>query len=222
MQSRILVFFVFGLLGSASLAAAPATPTLAYSINGFTVTVSWTAISNATEYKLSYAPIPYTGPESIGSINVGNTTSFSATLWEGAAFYIAVQAGNGEGFSEYSNIENFTLTTTSTNLTGNWNITETSGPNNCGDSQGVLTNYIGSINQTGASVTASFGGGSFSGNITGNTASLTGSMPDDGGTTSSTINVTILSGTSLSGSISWYWTDGYKSCSGTSSITGSK
>ena len=202
--------------------AAPAAPTLTYSVNGLTVTASWTAVPGATKYKLSYAPIPYTGEESIGSLNVGNTTSFSAALWEGAAFYIAVQASDEESFSSYSNIESFTLATSPINLSGNWNITETSGPNNCGETQGVLTNYVGSINQAGTSITASFGGGTFSGNLVGNTISLSGSMPEDGGTTSSTMNISVLSGNSLSGSVSWSWSDGGESCSGASSISGSR
>lgn len=224
MQSKIISYLMLAYVLSFStlVVAAPAAPTLTYSLNGLTVTVSWTGVSDATEYKLSYAPIPYTGSESIGSLNVGGQTSFTATLWEGAAFYIAIQAGDGNSFSEYSNIESFTLATSSADLTGSWNITETLGPNNCGETQGVLTNYVGSINQTGASVTALFGGGSFSGDLTGNTISLSGNMPEDGGTTSSTMNISVLSANSLSGSVSWSWSDGEDSCSGTSSITGSR
>ena len=225
MKSKLLqIFFTFAVLFSFSTltVATPSAPTLTYSISGLTVTASWTAVSDATEYKLSYAPIPYTGVASIGSMNVGNTTSFSATLWEGAAFYIAVQASDGESFSNYSNIESFTLVTSPIDLTGSWNITETSGPNNCGESQGVLTEYVGSINQAGTSITASFGGGTFSGNLAGNTISLSGSMPEDGGTTSSTMSINVLSTNSLSGSVSWSWSDGGDSCSGTSSITGSR
>lgn len=83
----------------------------------------------ATKYKLSYAPIPYTGPESIASLDVGNVTTFSANLWEGAGFYVAVQTGDDTGFSEYSNI---TIASASVNLNGNWTTTQTWGPNNCG------------------------------------------------------------------------------------------
>lgn len=225
MKSKLLqILFIFAVLFGFSTitVATPAAPTLTYSINGLTVIVSWTAVPDATEYKLSYAPIPYTGEESIGSLNVGNATSFSATLWEGAAFYIAVQASDGESFSNYSNIESFTLVTSPADLTGSWNITETLGPNNCGETQGVLTNYVGSINQAGTSITASFGGGTFSGDLASNTISLSGSMPEDGGTTSSTMNISVLSANSLSGSVSWSWSDGEDSCSGTSSITGSR
>lgn len=220
--SQILFTFIILFGFSTTTIATPEAPTLTYSINGLTVTASWSAVPNATEYKLSYAPIPYTGEASIGSLDVGNTTSFSATLWEGAAFYIAVQSSDGKGFSNYSNIESFTLVTSPTDLTGNWNITETSGPNNCGETQGVLRSYVGSINQTGTSITASFGSGAFSGKLAGNTISLSGSMPEDGGTTSSKMNISVLTTNSLSGSISWTWSGDGESCSGTSSIIGSR
>ncbi len=98
---------LFGL--STPLTASPIPPTLTNAINGLSVTVSWTNVLGATKYKLSYAPIPYTGPESIASLDVGNITSFSANLWEGAGFYVAVQAGDDTGFSEYSNISNITI-----------------------------------------------------------------------------------------------------------------
>ena len=40
---------------------------------------------------------------------MGNRTDFSITLWEGAAFLIAVQAYNQQDYSGYSNIEQFTI-----------------------------------------------------------------------------------------------------------------
>jgi len=111
MKSRFITYLTALVLFGFSMQAfaVPTAPTLIYSINGLTVTAAWTDVPGATGYKLSYAPFPYTGPESIGSIDVGGETSFSATLREGAAFYIAVQAGNEQGFSEYSNIKNFTI-----------------------------------------------------------------------------------------------------------------
>lgn len=113
MKSRIISYLIALVLFGFSMQALaePIAPKLIFSINGLTVTAAWTKVPGATEYKLSYAPFPYTGPESIGSFDVGGQTSFSATLWEGAAFYIAVQAGNEQGFSEYSNIKNFTIST---------------------------------------------------------------------------------------------------------------
>lgn len=105
------------------------------------MTVSWTSVPGITKYKLLYAPIPYTGPESINSLEISGQTSFSAALWEGTAFYIAVQADDGNNLSEYSNIENFTISTSTANLNGYWRITETQGPNNCGEVVGITWSY---------------------------------------------------------------------------------
>jgi hypothetical protein len=134
MSKRIVVFLAASLLFAFSmqLVAAPAAPVLTYSVSGFTVTASWTKVPGATEYILNYAPYPYTDSNSISSLNIGSETSFSATLWNGAAYYIAVQAAVDEqGFSEYSNIEHFILSQSSADLSGNWEIVETAGPNSC-------------------------------------------------------------------------------------------
>ncbi len=82
-------------------------PTLGLAIRGTTVLVSWTEIPDATGYKLSYAPYPDAG--NIQSIDVGNKTGISAILSEGAAYYLAVQAYNSSGYSGYSNITHFVL-----------------------------------------------------------------------------------------------------------------
>ncbi len=85
----------------------PDSPSLTVATVGTAVTVSWTSMSGATGYLLSYAPYPYTGPDSIQSANMGEQTGISAKLWDGAAFYITVQAYNGAGSSNYSNVEYF-------------------------------------------------------------------------------------------------------------------
>jgi len=83
----------------------PIAPTLSMSTFGTAVTVSWTPIANADGYVLSYAPWPYTGPETIKSVNVGNITGLPPiNLWPGASFAVAVQAYNSAGGSAYSNI----------------------------------------------------------------------------------------------------------------------
>lgn len=208
--------------------AAPLAPTLTHSINGLTVTTSWTSVPGATEYTLSYAPIPYTGPESIVSLNVGGQTSFSATLWEGAAFFIAVQAGDGLGFSEYSNIDSFTIATSSVNLTGNWAISETQGPNNCGSNPNFRFDSTVAINQTGTSITAEDTGSDFSftssiagtvGNIVGNTVTLS-TVGNSGSGDMSVSTLSVLSADEISGSVSYTEDEGDGPCSGTGSITG--
>lgn len=218
------------LLGSSvQLIAAPSPPTLTHSISGFTVTASWTSVPGATEYKLSYAPIPYTGPESIASLNVGGVTSFTANLWEGAAFYIAVQAGDGNEFSEYSNIDNFSLASSSENLSGYWHITETFGPNNCAYPVGVQYDYYVTFTQSGNSITADRSSDLLSGNLVGNTATLTSSYEDNEGgeyyAEIDTMKLTILPDNSISGSysvISGNKPGDYSGCSTNNSFIGTK
>lgn len=88
----------------------PPPPNLSYSIDGFSVTLNWSDVSDATGYMLNYASYPYEGPSTIESVNMGTNTTFSADLWEGAAFYVAMQAYDETQESEYSNIVFFTTT----------------------------------------------------------------------------------------------------------------
>lgn len=197
-----LAIFLLGT--SIQLSAAPSPPTITHAISGLTATVSWTNVPGATKYKLLYAPIPYTGPESIGSLDVGGVNSFSANLWVGAAFYVAVQAGNDTEFSEFSNIDTITILSTSANLNGNWRFTETWGPNNCGYPVGMQFTEDILFTQTGNSITAFDDSlNEFSGNLAGNSGSLTYSFDDEETSETKTINFTLLPDNTLSGSISW-------------------
>jgi len=80
-------------------------------LNGRTVNVTWGINSEAEGYRLYYAPKPYTGPDSIRSIDVKNQASFSVELPpefpSAVSFYVAVKAYNKLGESDYSNIESF-------------------------------------------------------------------------------------------------------------------
>ena len=87
----------------------PAAPVLTVTTSGTTVSISWTHVSTATGYRLYYAPYPYTGPETIGSVDMGSQTGISVGLWKGASFYIAVTAYNSVGVSGYSNIAHFVV-----------------------------------------------------------------------------------------------------------------
>jgi len=132
MFSILFVVFVTGCLTAGTALAneptvfrplngmsALAAPTLTVTTSGTTVTLSWTSVAGATGYTLFYAPYPYTGPESIRSIKLGAQTSISAHLWEGATFYVAIQAVNNVDSSGYSNIKYFTIdTSTYTNSLG--------------------------------------------------------------------------------------------------------
>jgi hypothetical protein len=89
--------------------ATPSSPTMSFESRGLNVTVNWTAVPGASGYNFYYAPYPYTGPASIGSFDMGNVTTFSAQLWEDAAYYVAVKAYDGQEESDYSNVEHFIL-----------------------------------------------------------------------------------------------------------------
>ena len=85
-------------------------PVLSFSIEGTIINVSWPCVPGATGYTLYYAPYPYSGPESIGSADVKGKTSLFYDLPVGASYYIAVKAYNDHGYSDYSNVEQFIIT----------------------------------------------------------------------------------------------------------------
>jgi len=113
MLKRFIINIYIVSLLSLQLAHSPAwaldAPTLVSSISGTELSLSWNAVPNATSYTLYYAPSPYAGEQTIGQLDMGVTTEFSATLWEGAAYYVAVVAKNGSELSTYSNTAHFTI-----------------------------------------------------------------------------------------------------------------
>ena len=90
--------------------SVPTAPALTVTTSGTTVSLSWTSVAGADGYTLYYAPYPKA--DSIGNIPMGTQTSLSASLPDGTAFYVAIQAYNGVGNSGYSNIEYFIITST--------------------------------------------------------------------------------------------------------------
>ncbi|MDZ7697390.1 MAG: hypothetical protein U5R49_10860 [Deltaproteobacteria bacterium] len=87
----------------------PEPPVLNITTSGINVKAAWTQAINVPRTILSYAPYPFTGMQSIVAVDMGTKTSLSIDLWEGAAFYVAVQAANSFGTSDISNIELFVL-----------------------------------------------------------------------------------------------------------------
>lgn len=75
-----------------------------YSIQGQQVSLAWESVNGATNFYLFYAPWPYRGPETIGSLDLGSLTSITAFVPHGFAYYLAVRAGNRQGMSNYSNV----------------------------------------------------------------------------------------------------------------------
>jgi hypothetical protein len=91
-----------------AFAAVPAAPTIAVSVSGTTVTLSWNSVPTADGYWVGYAPYP--GAEYINTINVGNKTSTTFKVIAGSVvYYVGVYAYNANGLSALSNIGTFTI-----------------------------------------------------------------------------------------------------------------
>lgn len=106
-----------GFTTSGSITSAPSEPSTSFSAKTTSaITVSWSAISGATNYK--YYIGTSANPTSPGS-NTGNVTSYQITsLSAGTTYYVRLKATNATGDSGYSNeLTIDTLTDTITNLT---------------------------------------------------------------------------------------------------------
>jgi hypothetical protein len=88
-----------------SLELPPVAPVISLSVEGINVSLAWEPVDNTEGYFLVYAPYPYSGPDSIEYLPIGNQTSFSAGLWPDAAYYVAVVASNRAGVSGCSNLK---------------------------------------------------------------------------------------------------------------------
>jgi metallophosphoesterase (TIGR03768 family) len=92
------------LLISSTATAQPQPPVLSVT-NGSWVYLSWSEVAGATGYILTFAPMPYTGPASIVTVDMGTQKSVSGgELPAGSAFYAAVQSRDNTGASQYSNV----------------------------------------------------------------------------------------------------------------------
>jgi hypothetical protein len=110
---------------------------------------------------------------------------------------------------------------TCVDVSGTWNTTELEDATGCGE--GTYTNYNEfTITQSGCNISVDAGVyGTHSGTVNGSQITYTGSYPEEGGTTTINVNLTI-SGNSLNGSATWTWSDGTYSCSGSTQITGTR
>jgi hypothetical protein len=74
-------------------------------VSGDKVTFAWDPSTGAEGYFLLFAPYP--NADHVGEIDVGNQTRVTFDIWEGASFYVGVQAYNKAGRSGISNIVSF-------------------------------------------------------------------------------------------------------------------
>ena len=99
------ILFAFSLFFiSCSLTyAALESPILTKSIENIDVTISWTPVDGATGYTFCYSTYPDGAP--IVCTDMETETTFSATLWQGASYYVACKAYDENESSGYSNVE---------------------------------------------------------------------------------------------------------------------
>ena len=85
--------FLLLLISAFSVAQAELSPpTLFLNTQAKQLDLSWSVDSEALGYTLLYAPFPYQGSETIGRIDMENSSAFSIELPEGASYYVAIQA----------------------------------------------------------------------------------------------------------------------------------
>lgn len=108
-------------------------------------------------------------------------------------------------------------------ITGSWSVTSTDDATACGE--GITVDYY-SLNvtsQSGNKISYTSNGNNFTGTLSGNKLTSSGSYPEQGGTTTGSTTLTIDSTcSSFSGTGTWSWADGTSSCSGTSKLSGTR
>ncbi len=83
-------------------------PVLGVEVSGTQVTISWTAVTGATSYRLYYAPYPDQAP--IAFVDMGALLSISGELPSGSAFFVAIEAYDENGaLPDISNVEVFSI-----------------------------------------------------------------------------------------------------------------
>ena len=107
-MKRLLIVLLLLVLPTLSV-SAPVAPDLSYEASGKEITLDWTPVPGALGYRLYYAPYPFAGMNTIGSLDMGSEVSVSYLLWENAAYYIAIKAFDETSESDYSNIELFIM-----------------------------------------------------------------------------------------------------------------
>ncbi len=73
-------------------------------VEGVRVSLAWDAMENAESYNLYYAPHPIPPDYNIQCAPLGNRTTLSIDLFDGASYHAAVEAVNSSGSMGYSNV----------------------------------------------------------------------------------------------------------------------
>lgn len=106
-----ITFLKFKLLGAiflitSSVVIADA-PRLNVSVLATNLTLTWTELAEATNYRLYFAPSPYTGPDTVDHIDLEILNELSGLLPENSRFFVAVTAFIAGNESDFSNVVEF-------------------------------------------------------------------------------------------------------------------
>ncbi|RLA25466.1 MAG: hypothetical protein DRQ62_02500 [Gammaproteobacteria bacterium] len=116
-----LLLFISIFLVALNAQAQPAAPVLHVDSEGLQLALHWSKVDNALGYRLLYASYPYNSGDTIHSIDMSTETHFSIGLWQGAAFYVAVQAYDTQQQSSgFSNIGFFQIQDRGANYRQYW------------------------------------------------------------------------------------------------------
>ncbi len=85
----------------------PDAPTMTVTVTGNDVTISWTDTTRSGGYRLNYAPFPSASP--IQSIDMQSSNDLAISMPSGSAFFVAINAYEGNCRSEFSNIASFSV-----------------------------------------------------------------------------------------------------------------
>lgn len=105
--TRVKNFSDFISAAICSNSESPEAPVMDMQVLGRNVTISWTSTTDIGGYRLNYAPYPDASP--IESIDMHNQSHFSITLSSGNAFFVAINAYEGNCRSGLSNIGHFII-----------------------------------------------------------------------------------------------------------------
>lgn len=82
-------------------------------VNGTSVAITWTAATDATGYRLYYAPYPAQSP--VSSLDMGSQLNIAGELPIGSEFYVAIEPYNDSGTLPISNVEVLRVVDSSSN-----------------------------------------------------------------------------------------------------------
>ena len=107
--SSLLLLILLAVAGPSFAQTQLSAPRLAIGNEASSIELSWAAVDTANGYHLYFAPYPYLGPDTVEVLDMGSALSIAGALPEGAAYYIAIQAYNDSGSSDFSNVEYFSI-----------------------------------------------------------------------------------------------------------------